>query len=136
MFFSDMKEAYTQTIPLPEVTMILFQLVLSYMYEDSVSLENLDIQTLQKLILLASEYNLVRLIQLCEKQLSHHVTIQNVIELFQFCEEVQVVDQLKELCMFLIQQEHYILSLTGQLLQLPPEMRQQVSKKSGKKTLI
>ena len=103
--------------------------------------ERLTIELLQSLIVISNQYNVSRLCQICEKQLSLHITHQNVVEILQFAEvtkhslfiennvkSLQTVPTLSKYAMYVIHNEIAILSLTGGLLDLPPDLRKEAVK--------
>lgn len=73
--------------------------LLEYLYTDELSaIENEDIENVCNLLILADEYFLERLKQICEYVLSTHITLKNVSQMFTFSYTYNA-KQLSECCM-------------------------------------
>jgi hypothetical protein len=149
-----MKESTQSVFQLEDVFLDVFLLFLEYLYTDTFSQgsynvimrlvhnkEQISPVSLQSLLVLANQYNVTRLCEICENLISVHITHNNVVEVLRFAEVekghvikikvikmVGTVPTLSQYAMYVIHSEIAILSLTGGLLDLPPELRQEAVK--------
>ena len=98
MFSSNMKESKQSVFQVEEnVSKATFLLLIEYLYTDSfpegfnkatslVYLIDNSFETLQAVLVLANQYNVTRLCEICEQQIEPFVTYANAIEILLFAE--------------------------------------------------
>eukprot|EP01117_Protostelium_nocturnum_P008232 TRINITY_DN2938_c0_g1_i1.p1 TRINITY_DN2938_c0_g1~~TRINITY_DN2938_c0_g1_i1.p1 ORF type:complete len:804 (+),score=242.93 TRINITY_DN2938_c0_g1_i1:76-2412(+) len=107
MFGGGMKEAEQKEVNLPEIRAKVFELMLEYIYTGEIkdltptSEENgenvTDAQDAIDLLQLASEYNMMQLVGVCEVALQGLIQLDNVVQLFSFSTFISA-SSLREAC--------------------------------------
>lgn len=123
MFFGigNMKEAQKRAVTIAEVSATTFISFLQYIYEDNLDTNSSTLDDIKQLLQLANRYEVKRLMNLCEMNLIQNVNVRNVVEEFLWADLHQAT-KLRDYCIYIMQHEFRILSLTGQLLDLTPGM--------------
>lgn len=86
-----MQESKTKAIVIQEISNEVFCLLLQYLYTDEID-RYASLDDVIELLMLANQYNLSRLVQLCESLLTKKVDTTNVIPLETLCEFHQAGD--------------------------------------------
>jgi hypothetical protein len=76
-----------------------FKLLLAYLYEDSISLETTSLELLKELLLLATQYGVTRLAEICEVGIAKSITVTNVVEWLLFVDQMGECKTLRNYCM-------------------------------------
>lgn len=107
-------ESQRKLIEISDISYDIFVRFLQFLYSDTLgtSPSALSVDDLVSLLKAADKYDVPRLVEMCEVELVRHVTVQNVLEIFQISDILQA-NQLRDYTMFVIQAEHKLLAMTG-----------------------
>eukprot|EP00029_Vermamoeba_vermiformis_P010522 TRINITY_DN553_c0_g2_i1.p1 TRINITY_DN553_c0_g2~~TRINITY_DN553_c0_g2_i1.p1 ORF type:complete len:701 (-),score=114.21 TRINITY_DN553_c0_g2_i1:768-2870(-) len=102
LFDLGMKESKQNTMHITEWSFESFKIMLQFLYSDQ--LEDVTGENALEVLQLATTYLIQRLVDKCEEFIVENMTLDNVVELYQFAETVNA-KQLQRGCQFLVRRE-------------------------------
>ena len=126
MFTSIFSEATATIIPIPDIDIESFRLILQYIYTDTIPLsETLSPQEFNEicipLLIAAQRFSLLRLSRLCQRYIEYHLTMDNVCEFFELADTLHL-RPLRRVCIYFILDRYNILSRSPSFIQLRSEL--------------
>lgn len=120
LFQNDITEV---NLPFPKKTV---ELLLDFLYTDSLPMMDIDIDNLLKLLILADQFFVAKLKQLCETLLSDKLSFRHTVEILSFA-HLYNANQLKRCCIKFITLNMQAFLDMGYLTDLPGDILEEVS---------
>lgn len=102
----------------------VFELLLEFLYTGEVT--TISMETATELLIVANQYTLPRLKELCEQFLFNHLDEDTVVDCY-FGAQLNMCSQLEKYCIYLMQQPHIFTSIpSSEFEKVDPEVRKKI----------